>query len=135
FLRVQEFQVERPGDIERIEDVKHEAIEYLRKNFDFPVPRSLQTATGLELFQMASAKGHKQVCACIILKVMHIIHHLQGRELLFMLPLSDAKVFQLVEEKVYRVVGGALAAGLPIAEFLGGRKNRDSLYTKLLSKS
>ena len=28
-----------------------------------------------------------------------------------------------------------MADGLPLTEFLGGRKNRDSLYTKLLSKS
>jgi uncharacterized protein (TIGR04552 family) len=28
-----------------------------------------------------------------------------------------------------------LAAGFPITEFVGGRKNKDSLYTKLLSKS
>lgn len=52
-----------------------------------------------------------------------------------MLPMSDAEVFHLVEEKVYRVIGGMLASGLPITEFLGGRKGRDSLYTKLLSKS
>jgi uncharacterized protein (TIGR04552 family) len=28
-----------------------------------------------------------------------------------------------------------LAAGFPITEFIGGRKNKDSLYTKLLSKA
>jgi uncharacterized protein (TIGR04552 family) len=50
------------------------------------------------------------------------------------LPLSDQEVFHLVEEKVYRVVGGMLAGGFPIVEFVGGRKNKDSLYTKLLSK-
>jgi uncharacterized protein (TIGR04552 family) len=65
---------------------------------------------------------------------MHIIHHLDGRELLFTLPLSDQEVFHLVEEKVYRVIGGMLASGFPITEFIGGRKNKDSLYTKLLSK-
>jgi len=66
---------------------------------------------------------------------MHIIHHLDGRELLFSLPMSDQDVFHLVEEKVYRVIGGMLSAGFPIVEFVGGRKNKDSLYTKLLSKS
>jgi uncharacterized protein (TIGR04552 family) len=65
---------------------------------------------------------------------MHIIHHLDGRELLFMLPMSDQEIFHLVEEKVYRVIGGMLAEGFPITEFVGGRKNKDSLYTKLLSK-
>jgi uncharacterized protein (TIGR04552 family) len=65
---------------------------------------------------------------------MHIIHHLEAHELLFMLPISNQEVFYLVEEKVYRVVGGMLAHGFPIAEFIGGRKHKDSLYTKLLSK-
>jgi len=74
------------------------------------------------------------MCACTILKCMHIIHHLDGRELLFVLPMSDQDVFHVVEEKVYRVIGGMLAGGFPIVEFVGGRKNKDSLYTKLLSK-
>jgi uncharacterized protein (TIGR04552 family) len=65
---------------------------------------------------------------------MHIIHHLDGRELLFVLPMSDQDVFHIVEEKVYRVIGGMLAAGFPIVEFVGGRKHKDSLITKLLSK-
>ena len=83
---------------------------------------------------IASGRGHRQLCACTILKVMHIIHHLEARELLFMLPISDQDVFHLVEQKVYRVIGAMLADGLPILEFIGGRKNRDSLYSKLLSK-
>jgi len=135
FLRTQEFDIDRDRDLRRIEEVKLEAIDYLRRNFEFPVPPSIEDASAMDLFRLATSKGHKQVCACIILKAMHIINHLQGRELLFMLPLSDAQVFRLVEEKVFRVVGGMLASGLPIVEFLGGRKNRDSLYTKLLSKS
>jgi uncharacterized protein (TIGR04552 family) len=65
---------------------------------------------------------------------MHIIHHLDGRELLFVLPMSDHDVFHIVEEKVYRVIGAMLAGGFPIIEFVGGRKNKDSLMTKLLSK-
>jgi uncharacterized protein (TIGR04552 family) len=57
-----------------------------------------------------------------------------GRELLFRLPVSDRDLFHLVEEKVYRVVGTMLSDGFPITEFIGGRKNLDSTYTKLLSK-
>jgi uncharacterized protein (TIGR04552 family) len=83
----------------------------------------------------ASEKGgHRQICACTVLKTMQIIHHLAGRELLFRLPVSDRDLFHLVEEKVYRVVGTMLSEGFPITEFIGGRKNLDSTYTKLLSK-
>jgi uncharacterized protein (TIGR04552 family) len=48
--------------------------------------------------------------------------------------MSHQEVFHFVEEKVYRVIGDMLSQGFPITEFIGGRKNKDSLYTKLLSK-
>ena len=134
FLHAQEFDPAHAGDVERGEAVKGAAINYLRRNFDFPIPKPVAQANLKALLALASTKGHRQLCACTILKVMHIIHHLDARELLFLLPVSDQEVFHLVEQKVYRVIGGMLAAGLPVLEFIGGRKNKDSLYTKLLSK-
>lgn len=134
FLAANELFFSNAGDRARIERVKTDAVDYLRRHFEFPVPKAIERMTMPELMLTASTKGHKQLCACTILKCMHIIHHLEGRELLFMLPLSDQDIFHLVEEKVYRVVGGMLAAGMPITEFVGGRKNKFSLYTKLLSK-
>lgn len=134
FVRAHEIDLSDPADRERVETVKQEAIGYLRRNFDFPIPKPVAALDLEALLMLASGKGHRQVCACTILKVMHIIHHLEGRELLFMLPVPDQEVFYLVEEKVYRVIGGMLAQGFPILEFIGGRKHKDSLYTKLLSK-
>jgi uncharacterized protein (TIGR04552 family) len=130
-----EFRPDEPADRARLEAIKNEAIAYLRRHFDFPIPGPVARASVEEILLLASGKGHRQLCACTILKAMHIIHHLDGRELLFCIPMSDQEVFHLVEEKVYRVIGGMLAAGFPITEFVGGRKNRDSLYTKLLSKA
>ncbi|MBX3248549.1 MAG: TIGR04552 family protein [Myxococcales bacterium] len=135
FLHAQEVDLSNPIDRARSEAIKHSAMSYLRRKFDFPIPKPVASLDLAELLALASGKGHRQLCACTILKVMHIIHHLEGRELLFMLPTSDEEVFHLVEQKVYRVIGEALAAGFPIVEFIGGRKNKDSLYTKLLSKS
>ncbi len=134
FVRAQEIDLTDPADQERVEMVKQEAIGYLRRNYDFPIPKPVAALDLEALLMLASGKGHRQLCACTILKVMHIIHHLEGRELLFMLPVPDQEVFYLVEEKVYRVIGGMLAQGFPILEFIGGRKPKDSLYTKLLSK-
>lgn len=133
-VRVQELRLEDPADVARIEAVKNAAISYLRRNFDLPVPKPVAQADLPSLLELASGRGHRQLCACTILKVMHIIHHLEARELQYMLPVSDQELFHLVEEKVYRVIGGMLARGFPILEFIGGRKNKDSLYTKLLSK-
>ncbi len=135
FLCAQEFDPEVPSDRARLEWVKSESVAYLRRTFEYVIPKRLAARSVPELILLASGHGVHQLPACVILKVMHIIHHLQGRELLYVLPLSDAEVFRMVEEKVYRVIGGMMSAGLPIREFLGGRKNRDSLYTKLLSKT
>ncbi|MEM9073395.1 MAG: TIGR04552 family protein [Myxococcota bacterium] len=134
FLRAQELDLHDPVDRARSEAVKNSAMSYLRRKFDFPIPKPVARMDVGELLELASQRGHRQLCACTILKVMHIIHHLEARELAFMLPTSDEEVFHLVEQKVYRVVGGALTDGFPIVEFIGGRKNKDSLYTKLLSK-
>ncbi|MGA7123253.1 MAG: TIGR04552 family protein [Polyangiaceae bacterium] len=134
FLAAHELRPEDPADRVRMEHVKGEAIAYLRRQFEYPIPRPIERATVPELVLLASGRGHRAMCACTILKCMHIIHHLDGRELLFVLPMSDQEVFHIVEEKVYRVIGGMLAAGFPIIEFVGGRKNKDSLITKLLSK-
>ena len=134
FLVAQELQPDDPVDAARMEAAKNEAIGYLRRQFEYPIPKPVERATVPELMLLAAGRGHRQTCACTILKCMHIIHHLDGRELLFMLPLSDQEVFHIVEEKVYRVIGSMLAGGFPIIEFVGGRKNKDSLYTKLLSK-
>jgi len=134
FIHSQEIDQANAEDRRRTERVRDAAISYLRRNYEFPIPKPVAHASLDDLLLIASSKGHRQLCACTILKVMHIIHHLEARELLFTLATSDQEVFQLVEQKVYRVMGAMLARGLPIVEVIGGRKNKDSLYTKLLSK-
>lgn len=134
FARSQEIDPRNELDVARVDQVKEAAIDYLRRHFDFPVPKPVARKDLVGLLMLASSKGHRQICACAILKVMHIIHHLEARELLYLLPTADEEVFQWVEQKVYRIMAAALANDFPILEFIGGRKNKDSLYTKLLSK-
>jgi len=130
-----ELDLDDPEDAAFCEHVKGEAIGYLRRHFNLSVPKPVEQADIIELMLMASGKGHRQLCACTILKTITIINHMTGRELLFRLPVSDKDLFHLVEEKVYRVVGAMLSGGFPVTEFIGGRKNLDSTYTKLLSKT
>jgi uncharacterized protein (TIGR04552 family) len=135
FIHNHEVDPDHPGDRRFIEHVQADAVDYLRRNFAFAIPKPLERASLEQLLLIASGRGHRQMCACRILKTVHIINHMAGRELLFRLPFSDRDLFHLVEEKVYRVVGAMLSEGFPITEFVGGRKNLDSTYTKLLSKA
>jgi len=134
FIRNHELDPTSETDVVYLRGVRDQAIKYLQRNFNFAIPKPVRDADLTELILLASGAGHRQQCACTILKAMQIINHLAGRELLFRLPVSDRDLFHLVEEKVYRVVGMMLSQGFPITEFVGGRKNLDSTYTKLLSK-
>lgn len=135
FLRVNEFDPERPGDMDRLEQLREDAVEFLMRNFGYRIPDSVAgTLPVPDLFLLASLRGKRQVYACMVLKVMHVMHHLAGRELLFKLPIADDEVFGLVEAKVVKVVDELRAAGYPILEFAWSRKERDSVVTKLLAK-
>src|SRR5208337_2408565 len=76
FLIAHELRPDLPGDRTRMEHVKSEAIAYLRRQFDYPIPRPVERSTVPELMLLASGTGHRAMCACTILKCMHIIHHL-----------------------------------------------------------
>jgi uncharacterized protein (TIGR04552 family) len=135
FLAAQEFDLARAFDRERIETIKRAAVDYLQRHVGYPIPRQVSELPTLDLLRLASGKDSpRQLAACVILKAMHIIHHVEARELQYSLALSDQELFRLIEERVYRLVGQMLAEGLPITEFVGGRKRKDSIYTKLLSK-
>jgi uncharacterized protein (TIGR04552 family) len=135
FLRVNEFEPTRERDMARLEALRSEAVDYLVRNFGFRLPDEVaERVPARDLFLIASRRTRRQTYACIVLKVMHIIHHLAGRELLYRLPISDDEVFHLVQRKVVRIVEEIRASGHPIIEFEWSRKPRDSLVTKLLAK-
>jgi uncharacterized protein (TIGR04552 family) len=134
FIANHELDPSNKKDVQYLDSLRDQAIGYLRRTFSLSFPKAVQQASTEDLLMMASGSGHRQQIACTMLKAMQIINHTNGRELLFRLPVSDRDLFHLVEEKVYRVVGTMLSEGFPITEFVGGRKNLDSTYTKLLSK-
>ncbi|HWU87094.1 MAG TPA: TIGR04552 family protein, partial [Kofleriaceae bacterium] len=87
-----------------------------------------------DLFLVASSHGPHQKWACVVLKVMHIIHHISGRAALLKLSVSDEIIFREIELKVMQVVEQLRQAGAPLAEWEWSRKPRDSQITKLLAK-
>ncbi len=135
FLRVNEFDPDSEPDMNRLEDLRQEAVEYVERHLDLRIPEELADGIPVrDLFLVAAQKGKRRTPACIVLKVMHVLNHLAGRELLTRLPVSADQIFHLVEEKVLRTVEEMKAAGVPVVEFEWSRKAADSLITKLLAK-
>jgi uncharacterized protein (TIGR04552 family) len=105
FLRVNEFDPDNPDDMARLADLRDQAVEYLERHLGFRIPE--EVASGIparDLLLVASQKGKRRTPACIVLKTMHVLHHLAGRELLTRLPVSADQIFHLVEDKVLRTV-------------------------------
>lgn len=135
FLRLNEFDPSSDDEMGRLEDLRADAVDYLSRAFAMAIPDDVAAdLPARDLFLVASSHGPHQKWACVVLKVMHIIHHISGRAGLLKLPVSDEIIFREIELKVMQVVEQLRQAGAPLAEWEWSRKSRDSQITKLLAK-
>jgi uncharacterized protein (TIGR04552 family) len=135
FLRIHELDPENRQDMARLEALREDAVEYLERHLGFHIPEEVaERIPARDLLLVASQKGKRRTHACVVLKVMHVLQHLAGRELLNQLAVSQDQIFQAVEDKVLQTVEEMKAAGCAIVEFEWSRKEPDSLVTKLLAK-
>jgi uncharacterized protein (TIGR04552 family) len=135
FLRLNEFDPESEDEMGRLEDLRGDAVDYLARAFAMAIPDEVaEDLPARDLFLVASSTGPHQKWACVVLKVMHIIHHIAGREGLLKMSVSDEIIFREIELKVVQVVEQLRAAGAPLTEFEWSRKPRDSQITKLMAK-
>jgi uncharacterized protein (TIGR04552 family) len=88
-----------------------------------------------QLLLMASQDTHLQRDACAVLKVMHIIHHAAGRELVHRLSVPTAELFFRIERDVYHAVDEMKRQGISIVEWASSRKTEHSIITKLLCRT
>jgi uncharacterized protein (TIGR04552 family) len=135
FLRLNEFDPDSTDEQARLAELRGEAVDYLARAFAMAIPDEVaDDLPARDLFLVASAAGPHQKWACVVLKVMHIIHHIRGRHALTQVSVSDEIIFREIELKVVQVVEELRAAGAPLVEFEWSRKPRDSQITKLLAK-
>jgi uncharacterized protein (TIGR04552 family) len=137
FLRLNLFHLEDPGDERRIRSIAAQAVDYLRSEFGYKVAEPVATPGDVrDLFLLASGalepKRYRRI-ACVLLKVMHVIHHLEARELLFRTAIREADLAERADRRIMAEAQRMLAAGL-VREFRGNVKSRSSLVTKLLAK-
>jgi uncharacterized protein (TIGR04552 family) len=138
FLALNQFDLDDPRDERRIRSILAQAVEYLRAEFGYRVAAPVAGPEDVrDLFLLASgaAEPHRyRRIACVVLKVMHVIHHLEARELLFRTPLREADLAERVHRRIMAEAERMRERGLPIVEFRGNTKTRSSLVTKLLAK-
>lgn len=125
-------------DRERVAALRSYGTEYLARVLGLHLDEVVaESAPFVQLPLMASGKlgtRRQQRDACTLLKVLHILYHLDARELRTRLALSDSDLFESVEQSVLEVFDQLRAMGAPVVEFQWSRKTRESLLTKMLVK-
>ncbi len=138
YLRLHRLDWSDPEDRRRIDYVHRQAIGYLEEHLHLRFPAEIKDPADVrEIFLMASQTGgfrRRQILACVVLKLMHTIAHLEAAELRFQSALSEADLLELAERRIYDAAERMRAEGFPIVSFYGNRKPRNSIITKLLAK-
>ncbi len=138
FLRLHLFDVEDPRDERRIRAILGQAVDYLRTEFGYRVaPPVAEPEDVRDLFLLASGgiepRRYRKI-ACVVLKVMHVVHHLEARELIFRTSLRESDLAERAHRRIMAEAERMRARRFPIVEFRGNAKSRTSLVTKLLAK-
>ena len=128
--------LEDAKDRERLADLRQQAARYIVEVLKLRLDEAIaDKLPWVQLPLVASGKASaQQRMACMLLKVMHIIYHLDARELRTTLAISDNDIFSQVEESVTRMFDELRTAGVPVVEFSWSRKTKESQITKLLLK-
>ncbi len=134
FLKLVGFDTREPMDLLRLEYLHRRALKYA-EGLNLEISSAARAPEDFrDLFLMAGRAGSAQRGSCILLKIMNVIHHVSGRELLYRLPVSSNQLFYIVESKVFEAIDAMKSAGVQILEFSGSRKSHESIVTKLLSR-
>src|SRR5262249_58412731 len=137
FLRLCCLDLTQPADEAGARLALSDAVEYLRRTFSYRVADVVARPAEIhDLFLYASGvkEPHRlRRIACIVLKCMHVVQHIEGRDLLFRLAVSEADLSRMVTAKVYGVLAEAREKGLPILEYSPSVIRPVPVITKLLS--
>ncbi|MDP1824092.1 MAG: TIGR04552 family protein [Archangium sp.] len=136
-LRLNKLDWQHPRDARYLKHLLDESVRFLEGTLGRKVPVEVSGAKDVrEVFLLTRHEAPRAVrtSACFTLKVMNTINHMNGRELLFHVPISERNLVALATAEVKRVVDSLRETGFPIVEFDGGEKSREALVLKLLAK-
>lgn len=138
FLATHLIDMTDPDDVERVRYVFNEAVSFLEEQLHLKFPAELRNPADVRLvFLWASQWGgfrRTQILSCVVLKLMHIIHHMEAADLEFRLPLSEEQILNTAHRRILAQAQQMQDQGVPITAFYGNRKSRSSIITKLIAK-
>lgn len=127
-----------PVDEQRVRWLFREAVTYVEEYLQLRVPSKLRDVDDIrEVFLWASdTRGFRrtQVLSCMILKLMHVMQHLEGAELRTRVSVSERELHAYAQRRVAAFADQMRDEGLPLVAFYGNRKTRAGVIAKLLSK-
>jgi uncharacterized protein (TIGR04552 family) len=136
-LRLNKLDWHDPRDAKYMLGVVREAARFLEGTLQRKLCDEVVLAQDVrDIFLLARRESTRRVRmdACFVLKVSNIINHLNGRELLFRVAVSERDLTFMAHAEVSRVVDRMREEGFPIVDFEGGEKTKESLLLKLLAK-
>ena len=131
FLSTHRLDISDPRDRERLRYVYNESVSYLEAHLGLSFPKSLRNPADVrEVFLQASPNNTDRrirVRACTILKLMHVIQHMEAADLKFRNSLSEVTLFDWARTQLNESAQQMELAGLPIHSFYGSHKTRSGL--------
>jgi uncharacterized protein (TIGR04552 family) len=136
FLDANGFDIDRPNELARLIDLHRRAIEYVAATWDIVIPEAVREPADIcgILLLASGADGDTQRAACVVLKVMHVINHLEARRLIHHLNVSERTLYDAAGSKVDEFVQRMHRDGLGVIGYVPSKKKDHSLVTKLISK-
>lgn len=122
---------------ERLRYLYNQAVNYLEEHVGITFrpgvrrPRDVRDAFLRASMRERFSRDRIQYCA--VLKLMHVINHLEMQELRFAVPVREIDLIGLANERVLEAANH-MRDEVAIRAFYGNRKTRPSVITKLLAK-
>jgi uncharacterized protein (TIGR04552 family) len=138
FLRLMRFDPSAASDEAWMRELVREAVNYVRSAFRCRVPDELASPRAVhDVFLCASRHPVRRTrkLACIVLKVCHVLFHVEARDLFHRLPMSEEAFGEMAERQVMDALGTMRRGGFPIVDAYSSAKSRQSILSKLLQQA
>jgi len=123
---------------ERLRYLYNQSVSYLEEHVGLTFPPEVRRPRDVrEAFLRASMRerfNRDRIRYCAILKLVHVINHLEIQELRHQCPVREVDLIELANRAVLQAAERMRADGFPLHAFYGNRKTRPSVITKLLAK-